>query len=143
MKLPQNSIIVSGPVIIEKVNGRLCTLLNKKLPTKKIPRPKWQFCGGEVEDFDGSLEQTAQREAKEEMGIDLDIDRLIDVRPVKRGDGSIVILVHYLAKRIGEIAPNNEIKEWRWFPLDQLPQDSAPNIKPVIAKSKKILNIQP
>jgi 8-oxo-dGTP diphosphatase len=134
MKLPNNSIIASGPVIIEEIDGKLCTLLNKHKPTKERLNPQWQFCGGEVEDFDQTLEEAAKREAKEEMGIDIEIEKLLDVSLAKRDDGSLAILVHYLAKRIGEIKPGDEIAEWGWFPLNELPTDCAPNIKPVIKK---------
>ncbi|MBU1036523.1 NUDIX hydrolase [Patescibacteria group bacterium] len=137
MQLPPNSIIASGPVIIEEINGKLCTLLNKAKTTDKRPNPKWQFCGGEAEDFDVNLEETAKREVKEEMGIDIEIEKLLDVILIKRNDNSIVIAVHYLAKRIGEIKPGPEISEWNWFPLDELPEDCAPNIKPVIEKIQK------
>jgi ADP-ribose pyrophosphatase YjhB (NUDIX family) len=136
MILPLNSIIASGPVIIEKIDGKLCTLLNKHKKTDEKPDSKWQFCGGEMEDSDVSLEDTAKREVKEEMGIDIEIERLLDVIVRRRDDGSIAILVHYLAKRIGEIKPGNDIAEWGWFPLDKLPVDCAPNIKAVIEKTK-------
>ena len=136
MNLPPNSIIASGPVILEEIDGKLCTLLNKHKPTDKKPSPQWQFCGGEYEDFDQSLEETAKREAREEMGIEMKIEKLIDVMLRKRNDGSLAILVHYLAKRIGEIKPSDEISEWRWFPLNELPADCAPNIKPIIEKIK-------
>lgn len=134
MNLPPNSIIASGPVIVEKREGKLCTLLNKHKKTDKKPDPKWQFCGGEMEDFSQSLEQTAKREVKEEMGIDIEIEKLIDVILHKRDDGSIVVLVHYLAKRIGEVTPGDDIDDWRWFPLDELPSDCAVNVKPIIEK---------
>ena len=138
MKLPNNSIIASGSVIIEEIDGKLCTLLNKHKKTDTKPNPQWQFCGGEMENFDQSLEETAKREVKEEMGIEIEIEKLIDVMLHKRDDGSIVILVHYLAKRIGEIKPDEDIIEWKWFDINNLPGNSAPNIKPVIEEYKKI-----
>jgi len=136
MILPPNSIIAAGPVIIEKIDGRLCTLLNKRKKTVNKSDPRWQFCGGEMEDFDASLEETVKREVKEEMGIDIEIERLLDVIVQRRDDGSIAVLVHYLAKRIGEIKPGDDIEDWRWFPIDDLPKDVAPNVEPVIKKLK-------
>ena len=65
MRLPPNSIISSGPVIVE--NGKV--LLNKE--KKDRGAPLFMFPGGEVENFDMPLEETCRREAKEEMGIDL------------------------------------------------------------------------
>jgi ADP-ribose pyrophosphatase YjhB (NUDIX family) len=49
MKLPANSIIASGPVIIENNN----VLLNRE--QKEDGVTPWMFPGGEVEDFDKSL----------------------------------------------------------------------------------------
>ena len=134
MFLPEKSIIASGPVIIEEHGGRVCTLLNRHKPTADKPNPQWQFCGGTMEDFDISLEETARREAREEMGFDIKIERLIDICLVKKGDGGVAVLVHYLAKRIGEVVLGQEIAEGDWFPVDDLPEDCAPNIKPIISK---------
>ncbi len=122
-------IIASGPVIIEE--GKV--LLNKH-GTDNF----WKFCGGRVEDFDSDLIENARREAKEEMGIDIEI---LDPNPIitytKKDDGTDVILVHFLAKRLGEIKPGPDIREWNWFPVDQLPADCGPNIKPVISQITK------
>lgn len=139
MNLPLNSIIVSGPVIIEERDGKLQTLLNKHKKTDEKPEPKWQFCGGTMEDFDQTLEETAKREVKEEMGINIKNLKLIDVLLRKRDDGSIAILVHYLADRVGEVTPGDDIEEWNWFPIDELPDDVAPNIKPILEKVKAMI----
>ena len=35
-----------------------------------------------------------------------------------------VMLVHWLAKRRGEVAPQrDDIREWAWLPIDHLPTD--------------------
>ena len=117
-------ILASGPVIVEK--GKV--LLNKHGDDKF-----WKFCGGRVEDFDSDLQEAAKRETKEEMGIDIEI---IDKEPFLmhvRKDDKDVILVHYNAKRVGEIAPGADIKEWKWVPLADLEkEDLAPNIIPAL-----------
>lgn len=136
MNLPPNSIIVSGPVIIEKRDGKLQTLLNKHKKNEKHPNPKWQFCGGTMEDFNETLEQTAKREVKEEMGIEIENLKLIDVLLTKRDNGSMAVLVHYLADRVGEVTPGEDIDDWGWFPVDELPDDVAPNVRPMLEKAK-------
>ena len=120
--------IVSGPVIVEN---------NKVLLNKHGDDNFWKFCGGRVEDFNElSLEEHAKREVKEEMGIEIEI-----IRPLKpmmvEVNGKLVILIHYLANRVGEIKPGSDIKEWDWFDIDNLPEDCAPNIKPVIEEYLK------
>jgi len=121
-------IIVSGPIIIEN---------NKVLLNKHGDDNFWKFCGGKVKQ-DETLAQTCIRRAKEEMGIDVQIT---DPNPIithtKKDDDTDVILVHFIAKHTGEIKPGEEVREWNWFPIDQLPEDCAPNIKPVIEQITK------
>lgn len=120
-------IIASGPVIVE--NGKV--LLNKHGDDNF-----WKFCGGKVEDYNTNLADNARREVKEEMGIDMDV---LDAKPyimhitkkTPEGDTDI-ILAHFLAKRIGEISSGADIREWNWFDINDLPEDVAPNIKPVL-----------
>lgn len=125
-------IIASGPVIVE--NGKV--LLNKHGDDGF-----WKFCGGKVEDYTTTLIENARREVKEEMGLDIEI---LDERPylmyVKKPgeEGVDVILAHFLAKRVGDITPGNEITAWKWFSMDDLPDDVAPNIKPVLEHFKFI-----
>jgi 8-oxo-dGTP pyrophosphatase MutT (NUDIX family) len=121
-------IIASGPVIVEK--GKV--LVNKHGDDKF-----WKFCGGRVEDFDFDLQETAKREAKEEMGIDIEIiDQepfLLHTRKEKDGQSIDVILVHYNAKIIGEIKPGADIAEWKWLPLKDLEKEElGPNIVPAL-----------
>ena len=117
-------ILASGPVIVEK--GKV--LLNKHGDDKF-----WKFCSGRVEDFDSDLQEAAKRETKEEMGIDIEI---IDKEPFLmhvRKDDKDVILVHYNAKRVGEIVPGGDIKEWKWVALKDLEkEDLGPNITPAL-----------
>jgi len=125
MKLPENSLIASGPVIIEDNK----VLLNREHKPEGIS--PWMFPGGEVEDFDASLEDACRREVKEEMGIDVEIIKSLNPLMLHQG-GRVIILVHYLAKRIGEIIPGAEIAEWAWHDIDRLPENCAPNVYEII-----------
>ena len=120
-------IIASGPVIVEE---------NKVLLNDHGDTDFWKFCGGGVKDTDDDLILAAKREAKEEMDIDLKIlDRepFITFTRKKTDTGEIdVILVHFLAERIGEIKPGKDIRAWQWFALDNLPTNLAPNIIPAL-----------
>ncbi|MCK5475566.1 MAG: NUDIX hydrolase [Candidatus Pacebacteria bacterium] len=120
-------IIASGPVIIE--NGKV--LLNKHGNT-----PFWKFCGGKVEDFDTDLIENAKREVGEEMGIKIKIldnePFLTFTRKEKDGKEIDIILVHFLAERIGEIKSGTDIREWSWHNLQKLPTDLGPNIIPTL-----------
>ncbi len=120
-------IIASGPVIVEN---------NKVLFNQHGDDNFWKFCGGKVEDYENNLIAAARREAKEEMGIELEILNPVPFITWTHKDAADVlvdvILVHYLAKKIGEIKPGVDIKEWQWFDLEQLPENLAPNILPVL-----------
>jgi len=123
MQLPPNSIIASGPVIIEN---------NKVLLNKHGNDEFWKFPGGTVEDFDIPFEETAVRETKEELGIDIEIIKPLNTLMAKKDDKGVVVLVHFLAKRIGEIKPAKDIQEWKWIDINNMPNDLAPNIKPIL-----------
>ncbi len=123
-------IIASGSVIIE--NNKV--LLNKE--QKDYGVTPWLFPGGRVEDFDASLEETCRREVKEEMGIKIDIIKPLRTLLTRKND-KIYVLVHYLAKRIGEIKPGADVVEWNWFDINNLPAGCAENVYEVIKDLKK------
>lgn len=121
-------IIASGPVIVEN---------NKVLLNQHGDTEFWKFCGGRVEDFKTDLIENARREVKEEMGTDI---KILDKTPFfmhtkkETPEGEIdVILVHFLAKKIGEIRPGEDIRKWKWIPLKDLGKENlAPNIIPTL-----------
>jgi len=120
-------IIASGPVIVEN---------NKVLLNKHGDTPFWKFCGGRVEDYNTDLIENAKREVKEEMGIDIKIlkkEPFITFTRKESEDGEIdIILVHFLAERIGEIQPGEDIREWKWLDINNLPKNLGPNIVPTL-----------
>jgi ADP-ribose pyrophosphatase YjhB (NUDIX family) len=130
-------IVASGPVIIEG---------NKVLLDKDNKDDFWKFLGGKPKEIDFEsteepIEATCRRRVKEEMGLDIEIIRPIKPMMLKKPDdpNTWIVLIHYLAKRRGEIKLGEGIKEARWFDIDDLPPDCAPNIKPVIKEYKKTL----
>lgn len=117
-------IIASGPVIVEN---------NKVLLNKHGDDDFWKFCGGRVEDFEIDIEETAKREVKEEMGLEIeilnDLPYFFYTKKEKDGEKISVVLVHFLAKRLSEIKPDDDIKEWAWLDLDSLEKENlAPNV---------------
>ncbi len=119
-------IIASGPVIVEN---------NKVLLNQHGDTEFWKFCGGRVEDNE-TLVETAIREVKEEMGLEI---KILNAEPFffytqKQSEEGLkdVILAHYLAEKIGEIKPGEDIREWKWFEINDLPANLAPNIIPTL-----------
>ncbi|MDO8663462.1 MAG: NUDIX domain-containing protein [Candidatus Wildermuthbacteria bacterium] len=128
-------IIASGPVIVED---------GKALLDKHGDDNFWKFLGGKIESFDfkdadNSLEEACKQRVKKEMGFDVEIIKTLKPMLIQKpGDPNAwVVLIHYLAKRLGEIKPGPEIREWKWFDVNNLPSDCAPNIKPVIEEYLK------
>lgn len=121
-------IIASGPVIAEN---------NKVLLNKHGEDEFWKFCGGRVEENETNLKEAAIREVKEEMGLDVEIlnndPYFVYAEKEKDGASVSVILAHFLARRVGEIIPGADIREWRWIDINDLDKENlAPNIKPVL-----------
>lgn len=120
-------MIASGPVIVE--DGKV--LLSQHGDTEF-----YKFCGGRIDDSE-DLKETAIRRSREELGINIEI---LDENPFllhtikETPEGNIdVILVHYLAKRIGEIKPGEDIRKWDWIDIEDLEKENlAPNIMPVL-----------
>lgn len=120
-------IIASGPVIVEN---------NQVLLNQHGDDNFWKFCGGKVEDYEKTLFAAAEREIQEEMGLKIEV---LNLEPfitwtykLLNNEMIDVLLVHYLAKRIGEIKAGPDIREWQWFAIDNLPDNLAPNIIPAL-----------
>lgn len=120
-------IIASGPVIVEN---------NKVLLNQHGDTDFWKFCGGRIKNLEEGLFAAAKREVNEEMGIDIELLRpepfitwAYKDLPEGRAD---ILLVHFLAKRIGQIKPGVDIREWQWFDVNDLPSNLGPNILPAL-----------
>ena len=121
-------IIASGPVIVEN---------NKVLLNKHGEDSFWKFCGGRVEDNESNAKEAARREVKEEMGLDIkilnDAPYLLYTEKEQAGAITSVILIHFLAKRLNEVTPGEDIRDWRWLDIADLDKEElAPNIKPTL-----------
>lgn len=128
LDLPEGTQICAGPVIIE--DGKV--LLNREQKPDGVT--PFLFPGGRVEDFSLPLEDTAKREAMEELGIEIEI-----IKPLRTllannlgGPKRMYILTHFLARRVGEINPGPETVEWGWFDINNLPENCEKNVFEII-----------
>lgn len=115
--------IASGPVIIQD---------GKVLLDKHGDDEFWKFPGGKQRDTE-SFQETAIREAKEELGIDVTLEGAPVVVSLEM-DGKQVLLIHYRATMTGEPRPGRDVREWGWHDVHDLPSDCAPNIKIIVDK---------
>ena len=100
--------------VILALNGEL-VLLKRGIPPSV---GKWVFPGGYV-DAGEPTEVAAIREAREEVGLEVEIDELIGVYSYH---GERVILVVYSGNAVGgSLEGNFECLDLKTFPLDEIP----------------------
>jgi 8-oxo-dGTP diphosphatase len=87
----------------------------------------WSLPGGAVDVGEG-LKTAAQRETREECGIEVDITDVLEVveRMVCDPDGRVkfhYVIVDYLARWVsGDLTPSSEVLEARWVAPEEFPQ---------------------
>ena len=113
----------------------------KILLVKNRSLGKWQIPGG-LQEVGESLQQTIQREIKEELGLDLMVDRLIGVYSgtdwnIDYPDGGKLqqVLHFFLMKGDPGILQiqKREIEDAKFFPIGEPPEDIMPCCKQKIA----------
>ncbi len=123
--------VASGPVIIE--NNKVLLVKEQK---KDYITP-WFFPGGKKEG-DETPEETCQREVMEELGIEIKI-----IKPLKTieldENGMHWILYTFLAERVGEIKPADNIVQHDWHDINKLTKDCSPNVFTIIEEYKNML----
>lgn len=99
---------------------------NKVLLAKRKYEPKkgtWQSIGGFV-GLDESLEEAALREAKEELGVTIKIERYLGSFPetYEFGDVAVPFLAIYFVAKIidGKPQPNDDVAEIKYFSRAEL-----------------------
>ncbi len=131
------NMIASGPVIIQMRDGVEKTLLVKH-GDKPLEQLKWKFCGGKI--LKGmNLEENAVREAKEEIGVEVKIIKPLkpliiwnEIPETGSTQPEAIVLIHYLATIDQEPSKGKDILAMDWFDINNLPDDCAPNIMPII-----------
>ena len=116
---PKHPIVGVGAIIIQ--NGKILIVRRGSEPGKG----KWSVPGGLVE-LGETVKQTVVREVKEECGLDVEVDRLIDVVDSMTFDENgklkyhFVILDFFVKLKGGELKPGDDAKEALWVPLEEV-----------------------
>lgn len=86
---------------------------------------EWTMPSGFME-YGETAEETAVRELKEELGVDVELTGLVSVE-MERGDPrGLCLLVVYSGRVVGgRLTPGDDAAEVRTFPLERLPDDIA------------------
>jgi 8-oxo-dGTP diphosphatase len=107
-------------VLLVDERGRVLLTLRKLSPEADC----WSIVGGKL-DFLESLEECAIREAREEVGVEIAIERLLCVTDHRLpGEGQHWVSPAFLGRIVSGEARNCEpqkTSEVRWFPLAELP----------------------
>ncbi len=129
-------IILAGAAVIV-LNER-----NELLMLLRTDNSCWGIPGGGME-LEENLEETAARETLEEAGLRIFDLALFGVFSgpelfyrYPNGDETHNVVAVYLTNRVsGEIKINPaEHTDWKYFPLDRLPENISPPIRPILAK---------
>ena len=115
----RNPAPAAGVVIVEDD----CVLMVRR---KFDPRAgMWTLPAGFVE-YDEHVTECAVREAKEETSLEVELIRLFGAYMAMDDPRTQVVLLLYLARRIGgEVQPGDDASEARFFPLSAMPAEIA------------------
>lgn len=102
----------------------------------------WSIPGGGVRPFD-TIEETLKREIKEELGVDIEIIRLISVtNDIIKEENQHWVSPQFLCRIIKGVPKNLEphkSEEIKWFDLDNLPDKLTNTTIDGIKRLKQIL----
>jgi 8-oxo-dGTP diphosphatase len=119
-------------VLLTDNRGRILLTLRKRPPEAN----HWSIVGGKLDYFE-PLEACAIREAKEEVGLEIVIDRLLCVTDhCLPEEGQHWVAPAYLGRILSGQATNCEpdkTQEVRWFPPDALPANLTMTARNAIA----------
>jgi 8-oxo-dGTP diphosphatase len=120
-----------GVLLIDQA-GRILLTLRKRPPEAGC----WSIVGGKV-DFLETLEQCASREALEEVGVRITIDRLLCVTdhclPQEEQHWVAPAYLGHIVSGEPKNCEPDKTAEVRWFPPDQLPANLTMTARNAIA----------
>ena len=108
-----------GAIIVQ--DGKILIVRRSSEPGKG----KWSVPGGLVE-LGETVEQAVVREVREECGLDVEVDRLIDVVDSMTFDRNgrlkyhFIILDFFVKIKGGELRPGDDAKEAMWVSLEEV-----------------------
>ncbi|HEX8103246.1 MAG TPA: NUDIX domain-containing protein [Solirubrobacteraceae bacterium] len=122
---------VGSAVLVVDEDGRLLLGVRNKDPH----RGKWILPGGGVEPFE-SIEDAARREIREETGLEIEVDRTMDVVQIIDPPHEHRIIVYTLARPIGgRMTAASDLSGARFFAADELHDlDFTPAVRDLLER---------
>jgi 8-oxo-dGTP diphosphatase len=128
--------ILTGPrvgsaVFVVDEHGRL--LLGRR--DKEPHRGKWVLPGGKVEPFE-SIEDAARRELLEETGLEIEIDRTVDVVQIidPPHEHRVIVYTHASPVR-GTVSGSSDLSSARFFARAEVADlDLTPTVRDVLTR---------
>jgi len=108
-----STIIVTAAVIEDR--GSVLISQRKKDANQGL---KWEFPGGKLEDGE-SPEECIIREVKEELNIDIEVDRILKAVS-HRYNERFILLLAYLCRHVGGVPKTLDCKSFSWVPVREL-----------------------
>ncbi len=133
MKKLKSPVLTVDGVIVEK---------DKVLMVRRFRYPfvgSWVLPGGHV-NYGERVEEAIKREMKEELGVPVEIKKLLGVYSDPKRDPRYhtTSVVYLLKKRKGKIRLNREASEFKYFPLKKLPSKIGFDHRKILNDLKKI-----
>ena len=116
---PEHPMVGVGAIIVQ--DGKILIVRRGSEPGKG----KWSVPGGLVE-LGETVEQAVVREVREECGLDVEVDRLIDIVDSMTFDKNgrlkyhFIILDFFVKIKGGKLRPGDDAKEALWVPLEEV-----------------------
>ena len=126
------------PIMATSVTGIILDNENV-LFEKRADNGMWCIPGGSIE-FGESLEEALKREVKEETSLSIFNPELFNIESnvhviYPNGDEVYYTDVVFVVKDfVGELTPDNESTDLRWFPITNLPENIVPMQKIYLEK---------
>ena len=93
-------------------------LFVKRSRKKKTLPNIWAFPSGTREEFE-KIEDTARREASEELGVEIDPEKIIAIKELPEFNVKLHFLVSTIRSGTPIIKERNEIEELAWFEFEE------------------------
>ena len=135
--------LLHNEVAVFIINNNKQVLLQKRSANKRFNPNKWALCAGHVDANEG-LENAALRELKEEVGLEIPLEKLhpIAEREFTLGDTNSHITYFFYTKSNKDeddfIIQKEELSEVKWFDLDEVINMIKEEDKTIVFKKNRL-----